>query len=127
MFIFEGVSYYLDPDSVKATLDLAARNTSPDTTLSFDYTASLSSEDLQSAYGVMELMESMASRHPNEQGRFSLSDQNLETFLEKQGLRLLEHWDNRDMENKYLTRKKGSSIGKITGWFRFATVARSFS
>ncbi|MCP4648163.1 MAG: hypothetical protein GY852_10610, partial [bacterium] len=127
LFLFEGVSYYLDPDSVSATLDLVGRNSNRDTVISFDYCASIPMQDVSKIYGVSELARSMASRHPNEKGRFALEEGKLESFLGDQGLKPLEHWNNQEIEAKWLTRKDGSSIGRITGWFRFVSASRTFA
>lgn len=50
---------------------------------------------------------------------FSLEDGEIKHFLAKNGLRLVEHLDNEEIERKFLMKKDGSILGQITRHFRF--------
>ena len=119
LFLWEGVSYYLDPGSVEATLDFVSRSLHPDSAIAFDYTISLSEEALQDAYGVSAFAQTMQEQHANEALTFSLQEGMLDTFLEDRGLRAVEHLDNDAIEKAYLMADDGSRIGPMTGHFRF--------
>lgn len=45
----------------------------------------------------------------------------MESFLADNGLHLIEHLNNGEIEQSYLVNDKGSLLGQITGNFRFVT------
>ena len=119
LFLWEGVSYYLDPESVNATLELVRNYSHNESIIAFDYIISVPTEKLHNYYGVKELVQSMAKRHPNERGKFAIEEEKIESFLEQRGLKMVEHLKNREIENRFLTTENGSLIGQITECFRF--------
>ncbi len=119
LFLWEGVSYYLDPESVNATLELVRNYSHNESIIAFDYIISVPTEKLHNYYGVKELVQSMANRHPNERGKFAIEEEKIESFLEQRGLKMVEHLKNGEIENRFLTTENGSLIGQITEWFRF--------
>ena len=119
LFLWEGVSYYLDPESVDATLELVRNYSHNESIIAFDYVISVPIEKLHNYYGVKELVQSMANRHPNERGKFAIEEEKIESFLEQRGLKMVEHLKNGEIENRFLTTENGSLIGQITEWFRF--------
>ena len=44
----------------------------------------------------------------------------IESFLEKRGLKIVNHLDNKEIEKTFLLNENGSLVGQITGSFRFA-------
>ena len=119
LFLWEGVSYYLDPESVDATLELVRNYSHNESIIAFDYIISVPTEKLHNYYGAKELVQSMAKRHPNERGKFAIEEEKIESFLEQRGLKMVEHLKNGEIENRFLTNENGSLIGQITELFRF--------
>ena len=119
LFLWEGVSYYLDPESVDATLELVRNYSHNESIIAFDYIISVPTEKLHNYYGAKELVQSMAKRHPNERGKFAIEEEKIESFLEQRGLKMVEHLNNREIENRFLTTEAGSLIGQIIECFRF--------
>jgi len=119
LFLWEGVSYYLDATSVDATLAFV-RQSAEGSTIAFDYTITLTPENTDSYYGVREFAQTMASHHADEQLLFSVRDGHIGSFLESRGLRLLEHLSAEEIESEYLVDGSGSLLGPIVGHFRFA-------
>ena len=118
LFLWEGVSYYLDQEAVKETLGFVGRSAGSGSRVAFDYTIPLSEENIQASYGSSQFMQSMQEHHANEAFLFSLPEQEMGLFLASLNLRLVEHLASQALEQKYLTDAQGVSIGHPTGNFR---------
>jgi len=119
LFLWEGVSYYLDREAVQQTLGFVSRCSLPDSAIAFDYIIAISEEDLPAYYGASELMKSMKEHHANEALMFSIKPGEIESFLAENHLRMIDHMDNAAIERKYLMDDNGSPIGRMAGnlWF----------
>lgn len=117
LFLWEGVSYYLDLESVKETLDFVG-HAQGDSVIAFDYTIPLSEETMNNLYGAREFKKSMKEHHGDEEFMFSIDNGKIESFLAESNLGMMEYLDNETMEQKYLTDEKGVLLGRITGNFR---------
>lgn len=62
----------------------------------------------------------MKKYHSNERLTFDIDDGEAELFLRQRGLKMIDHWDNEEIERIFALNDAGSSLGKITGSFRFA-------
>lgn len=120
LFIWEGVSYYLDVVSVDRTFEFVRQTIHPESSIAFDYTVSISEENIDEYYGVKEFSKTMEEHHANEDLRFFIGDGEIGTFLEQRGLKIVENLDNEEIERRFLVDEKGSLLGQITGHFRFA-------
>jgi len=112
------VSYYLDSDSAMETLGFVSRS-HRETVIAFDYTVSLSEENVHEYFGADELLKSMKEHHANEQLLFSIQDGEIEPFLAIMNLRMIQHMDKEAIEQKYLMDDNGSLIGRMAENFRF--------
>jgi methyltransferase (TIGR00027 family) len=123
LFIWEGVTYYLSPQAVDSILSFISANSPPGSSICFDY-ASLSREALGED-GVQKLRERLKTDYPGEPTKFGIREGELEAFLSARGYRIVEHLTSGEMEEKYLTLRDGSSVGKPPALFRLvhATVA----
>ena len=118
-FIWEGVSYYLDPESVDATLAFVSTAAHPESTIGFDYTITLMGENIDTYYGAKAFTETMKERHTSEELMFSIGKGEIESFMEARNLEMLAHLDNQQIERRFLTDQHGNLIGPMTGHFRF--------
>ena len=123
LFIWEGVTYYLDAESVDATLEFVSGSSHPESVIAFDYTLSLSEENLSDYYGAKEFAQTMREHHATEELTFSIREGEIESFLEGRDLKMIEHLDNQEIEKKFLTKKDGTLIGQITGHFQFVSAS----
>lgn len=123
LFVWEGVSYYLDADSVETTLDFVGQSSPPESLIGFDYTVPLTEATREKYYGAQEFAQTMEARHASEALTFSIADADLDDFVEQRSLQLVEHLDHREIERRYLLDAQGALIGPITGHFRFATAS----
>ncbi|MDM8560747.1 SAM-dependent methyltransferase [Thiotrichales bacterium HSG14] len=58
LFIWEGVSYYLDAESVDATLEFISHSSHKESTIAFDYSVSIT-EGSMNGYGVKKFAQTM--------------------------------------------------------------------
>jgi len=123
LFIWEGVSYYLEKEAVDATLEFIGRVAHPGSAVAFDYTISISEENKDRYFGVEEFAQTMKAYHANEELLFSIHEGDVETYLQQRGVRMVDHLDNEEIESTFLYTENGSPIGKITGHFRFVMAA----
>lgn len=123
LFLWEGVSYYLDAESVDVTLDFVSHASHQESAIAFDYTISLSEENLNDYYGVREFAQTMKEHHANEELMFSIDEGKIESYLEQRGLKKLDHLDNGEIERTFLVKDNGSLLGQITGHFRFVSAS----
>ncbi|MFC1532769.1 class I SAM-dependent methyltransferase [Thermodesulfobacteriota bacterium] len=119
LFIWEGVSYYLDLESVETTLAFVSHASHHESAIAFDYTISISEENIDNYYGVKEFTQTMKEHHANEELIFSIDEDEIESFLEQRGLKIVNHLDNEEIERTFLLDENGSLIGQTTGHFRF--------
>ena len=117
LFLWEGVSYYLDCEAVDKTLGFASRS-HRESMIAFDYTISVTEENMDDYFGAKELMESMKEHHENEALLFSVKPGEIESLLAERNLRMIAHMDHQAIEQKYLLDENGLLIGKMTGSFR---------
>jgi methyltransferase (TIGR00027 family) len=119
LFIWEGVSYYLEVESVDTTLEFVSQASHPESAIAFDYTISISEENIEDYYGVREFAQTMKEHHANEELMFSIGEGEIESCLKQRGLKMVDHLDNEEIERAFLLDENGSLIGRITGHFRF--------
>ena len=119
LFIWEGVSYYLEAGAVDETLALVTHHGHPETAIAFDYTVKVPAEKAEAVYGAKAFAATMAEHHESEALLFSLSEGEIEIFLAQRGLKMIEHLNNDEIEQHLLLGNNGKLIGPITGHFRF--------
>jgi len=120
LFLWEGVSYYLDPESVDETLKFVSHSSHNESAIAFDYYVSVSEDNVDDYYGAKTLIQTWRKHRSNESFIFSIEEGKLESFLEQRGLKIVSHLDTREIEKTFLSDEKGSSIGQLNGLFRFA-------
>ena len=111
VFIWEGVTYYLNSEVVDDMLAFVRANSPSGSSIGFDY-ASLSDEALNED-GAKELRKHMRSRHSNEPTRFGIRAGKIEAFLAERGFEVMEHLTATEMNEKYLSIGSTSDIGKV--------------
>jgi methyltransferase (TIGR00027 family) len=119
LFLWEGVVYYLDPESVDATLEFVNRSSRRGSIIALDYLIS-SSESNMNAYGNKAFFQAMNKHHSNERLMFSIGEGEAESFFGQRGLKMIDHWDNEEIERTFLLNEDGLISGKIIESFRFA-------
>lgn len=119
LFIWEGVTYYLEKGAVENTLTFVSRGSNPESSIALDYTISINEENIDQYYGVRDFSNTMREQHSDEGLMFSIPQGEIGSFLESRELKMIKHLDNEAIEREFLVDEDGSLIGKITGHFRF--------
>jgi methyltransferase (TIGR00027 family) len=122
LFIWEGVTFYLDPTSIDSTLEFVS-SSSRDSMVAFDYLVSVDEQTAHNYYGVSGLLATLKKYSKNEALKFMIGDGEIESFLRQRGLRVIEHLDNQAIEMNYLTDSNGCMIGRVTEGFRFVSAS----
>jgi methyltransferase (TIGR00027 family) len=123
LFLWEGVTYYLEPESVIATLEFIKNNSPKESIVAFDYSIFIPLEMRDKYYGVKELSQLMAKKNPNERGKFALEEDKVDFFVKERGFRILEHLNTTEIEKKFLINVDGSLIGHIIASLRFISAS----
>ena len=123
LFIWEGVTYYLEIESVDETLAFVSQESHHESTIAFDYTISISDENVNDFYGVKEFKQTMREHHAPEALMFAIDEGEIDSFLDQRGLKLVDHFDNEQIERTFLHDDDGSLLGQITGHFRLAAAS----
>jgi methyltransferase (TIGR00027 family) len=124
LFVWEGVSYYLNAESVDRTLEFVSLSSHKDSRIAFDYTISISKENIDKYYGANEFAQTMEEHHADEALMFSIVDGSIESFLDQRNLTLVDHLNNEEIERSYLVGDDGILLGQITGHFCFVLASK---
>lgn len=119
LFLWEGVSYYLEADPVAATLEFVAQTAHHESVIAFDYVVTICQEN-RDLYGATEFLHTMQERHGSEALMFAIDEGETASFLAQLGLKMVAHLNNVEIERAYLFNENDMLIGPITGLFRFA-------
>ena len=122
LFLWEGVTYYLEADAVAETLDFVGQTGGEGSAIAFDYTASVTEENIN-GYGVKVFYDSMKEHHGGEGLMFAIENGEIGNYLAQRGLALVEHLDNDAIERAFLAGDDGELIGRMTGHFRFVVAS----
>lgn len=117
LFIWEGVSMYLEAQSVRDTLNFVKQSSTPDSLLAFDCIISFADEDLINYHGAIEMLNHMKNKYKNEPFTFSMEGKDIAEFLGECGHRIVRQLNQDQIEATYLKKEDGSSIGKPNGLF----------
>jgi methyltransferase (TIGR00027 family) len=115
-FIWEGVSYYLPKKSFDAVLEFVANNSSPASSIAFDYAINSFIEGDYSTYGSKKLADTW--KKMGEPGLSGIEDGATDRFLSSRGLTIISDLGSEELEQIYATRQDGRQIGRIWGCMR---------
>lgn len=118
LYIWEGVTYYLQAQQVDQTLAFIRSHSAPGSRVSFDYL--VDAPDMSSRYGVEAALTSMRTMYPAEPVQFAIPEGSIHAFLAERGFSLVEHLTPEEMEHRYLTLRDGSTAGKVLACFCLA-------
>jgi len=122
-FFWEGVIYYLEPQSVDATLKFVSSNSHAESTIAFDYAITITDQNIDRYFGAKEFLETWRKHRPNESFKSTVEDGKLDSFLESRDLKMVEHYDPEGIEKTFLVNHPKESTGQINGMFAFAVAS----
>ncbi len=117
LFVWEGVSMYLEAQAVKDTLIFIKQCSPSDSLLVFDYVLYISKKDIHKYHGAEEMLVKMEKVYKNEPFKFLIKEKNITSFLSECGHRMIRHLNQDQIERNYLKKEDGSSVGKPNGIF----------
>ncbi len=118
LFIWEGVTYYLDIESVVNTLNFVRDFSPSGSQIVFDYICE--APDILERYGVKVALDTMKTVYEAERAGFSIQEGTAGKFLAERGLKLIEHLSAEEIGRKYFSLPDGSQDAAITAMFSFA-------
>ena len=123
LFIWEGVTYYLEPPSIDATLNFISEHSHEKSTIAFDYALTINEQNIKNYFGAETFLETWKKYRPNESFKFTIDDGRLDTFLDERGLKAVAHYDHQQIDRSFLTAEIRESVGQINGMFSFAVAS----
>ena len=109
LYIWEGLTMYLTPESVDATLSAIVSNSAAQSVLSFDYVN-------------MHIDDESVIIRKDEVVRFGMSPSAIEEYIRSLGYHVKKNIDFEDMNRLYLTCKNGEIFGNIKTTMNFLEV-----
>jgi methyltransferase (TIGR00027 family) len=111
LFLWEGVTMYLEAEAVDGTLDFIRNSAAEGSIVVFDYVRASVLRYENSLYGEKEIRGTVA--RAEEGWIFGIEDDAIEEFLAERGFKLLSHHTPSDLEAAYLTAEDGTKFGRI--------------
>jgi methyltransferase (TIGR00027 family) len=102
LFVWEGVTYYLDAAAISTTLKSVRALSAQGSTICFDY-----------------MTEKLDSVNPAEPFTFWIGSNDIGAYLSGLGFDMVEHIDSGEMERRYLTLHDGTCGERALPYFRF--------
>ena len=123
VFLWEGVSMYLEQAAVDATLQFVSACNNRESLLVFDYIATIANSDVDKYYGVKTWRETWAKYRQAEPFKSTIDDSQIAAYLDEMGLSIKTHLNEQEIEEYYLPQANYKNLEKVTGWFRFVTAS----
>jgi methyltransferase (TIGR00027 family) len=111
LFLWEGVTMYLEPQAVDGTLAFIRSSAAEGSIVVFDYVRGSVLRRENTLYGEKGGYDRVA--RVGERWMFGIEDGAIEGFLAERGLKLLSHYTPSDLEAAYLTAEDGMKFGRI--------------
>ncbi|WP_119068546.1 class I SAM-dependent methyltransferase [Aggregatilinea lenta] len=115
LYVWEGVTYYLPPDTVDAMFAFMRAHAPAGSLVCFDYMFAAS--ELEGRFGAQQARDAMLATYGSEPLYFDLAPDQLEAFLAARGYAVVEHLTAPDMQRRYLTLRDGSPAGEALDLF----------
>jgi methyltransferase (TIGR00027 family) len=113
LFLWEGVTMYLEPEAVDGTLAFIRSSAAEGSIVVFDYVYASVLRRENTLYGEQGIFDTVA--RTGEGWTFGIEAGAIESFLTERGFKVLSHHTPSDLEAAYLTAEDGTSFGRING------------
>lgn len=111
LFILEGLTMYLQPESVHETFQTIRDYAGKGSWVVFDYIYASVLRKEGVYYGETEIVQTVS--HAGEQWHFGIEKGQIEKFLARYTMQLIDHKNARDLEKAYFTDSNGKVIGRV--------------
>jgi len=113
LFILEGLMMYLQPESVEATFQTIRDYAGKGSWVVFDYIYASVLRKEGNYYGETGILQTVSGA--GEQWHFGIEKGQIEQFLAKYAMQLINHKDAKDLEQAYFSDSNGKIIGRVNG------------
>lgn len=122
LFILEGLTMYLQPESVNETFQIIRDYASKESWIVFDYiyASVLRKEGIY--YGETGITQTVTDA--GEQWHFGIEKGQIEQFLIRYAMQLIDHKDSKDLEKAYFSAPDGRTMGRVNGTHCLVTAKR---
>lgn len=117
LFLWEGVTMYLEPSSVNETFGFIQNNSGSESILAFDYFYKSIIDGTNTDFGADILSNS--AENLGEQFKFGIEKGEIKEFLKLMNFELLQNFNSEELENTYLKTSNGDLIGNMYGFAEF--------
>jgi methyltransferase (TIGR00027 family) len=123
LFLLEGLTMYLEANTVDETFRLIAESAGPGSVLVFDYAYASVVEGHGMQYGAAGLADSVA--RVGEAWRFGIGRGQVGEFLATYGFRVSDEASPETLEQRYLTERSGRLVGRANGTQALVTARKT--
>jgi len=113
LFILEGLVMYLQPKSVEETFQVIRDYAGRKSRVVFDYIYASVLRKEGICYGETGIVQTVSDA--GEQWHFGIEKGQIEEFLAKYEMQLIDHKDAKDLEQTYFSDSNGKIIGRVNG------------
>ena len=113
LFLWEGVTMYLDGDAVDRTLEFIKENSQAGTQVVFDYIFASVLRQEHKFYGEKEIFDTVS--RAGEGWTFGIEAGEIETYLTARGFKSGSHYTPAELEGKYFKDQDGKILRRING------------
>jgi methyltransferase (TIGR00027 family) len=113
LFIMEGLTMYLQPDSIDQTFRIIQEFSSSGSKIIFDYIYASVLQKEYLYYGEQDMIRRTSK--VNEDWVFGIEKGSIGEFTSRYGFEVLSHLDSNDLQHRFFKDKQGNMIGKING------------
>jgi methyltransferase (TIGR00027 family) len=113
LFILEGLTMYLQPESVDATFQTIREYVGKGSLVVFDYVYASVLRNEGIYYGETGIAQTVSSA--GEQWQFGIEKGEIEQFLARYAMQLIDHSVAQDLEKAYFSDANGKIIGRVNG------------
>jgi methyltransferase (TIGR00027 family) len=121
LFLWEGVTMYLEPAAVDTTLRFIKTNAPVGSTVCFDYEASWTDLDPADLAVVAEIGDFWRRNFPHEATESTMGGEGMSAFLSRRGYTIIDHLQAKTdaIQSKYFTFHDALAIGHVPAVFGF--------
>jgi methyltransferase (TIGR00027 family) len=113
LFLWEGVTMYLDSDAVAGTLTFIRESSQKRSRVAFDYIFASVLRQENKFYGEKEIFDTVS--RAGESWTFGIEEGEIEEYLTERGFRMILHYTPSELEERYFRADAGRVIRRING------------
>ena len=113
LFLWEGVTMYLDSDAVDDTLAFIRESSRKGSRIAFDYIFASVLRQENKFYGEKEIFNTVS--RAGEGWTFGIEAGKIEKYLTERGFKMVSHYTPSELEKRYFSADDGSIIRRING------------